>query len=100
MEANILKQNGEIIISVEGRVDTTNAMEFENKIRPCFSETDSTIVLDGTDLSYISSSGLRVILMAYKQITSKGGKFVLRNLIPEVRSVIDMTGFSRIIPIE
>ena len=51
-------------------------------------------------MEYLSSSGLRVILTAHKQANANGGKFVVRNLTREVRAVIDMTGFSRILAIE
>lgn len=100
MEINILKQNEEIIAFIDGRVDTTTATEFEKQIQPYFTEANLPFVLDCAKMSYISSSGLRVILMAHKQITANGGKFILRNLIPEVHSVFEMTGFSRIITIE
>ena len=51
-------------------------------------------------MEYISSSGLRIILTAHKKVTAKGGKFIVRNLTREVSSVIDLTGFSRILTIE
>ncbi|MBO5979882.1 MAG: STAS domain-containing protein, partial [Bacteroidales bacterium] len=47
-----------------------------------------------------SSAGLRVVLTTHKNVTSKGGQFILHNLNKEVRSVFDMTGFSRILTIE
>ena len=64
------------------------------------SEIGLTLIFECEKLDYVSSSGLRVILVAHKQISAKGGKFILRNLTSEVRSVIDLTGFSRIINIE
>lgn len=51
-------------------------------------------------MEYISSAGLRVVLIAHKSITAKGGRFIVRNLSKEVRSVFDMTGFSRILIIK
>jgi anti-anti-sigma factor len=51
-------------------------------------------------MEYISSAGLRVVLMAHKCLTAKGGRFIIRNLGKEVRSVFDMTGFSKIMTIE
>lgn len=100
MEVSIFKQNEEIVVSVDGRVDTIAAPDLEKAIQPYFSETGATLVLDCEKVSFISSSGLRVILLTYKQMTANGGKFILRNLTSEVRSVIDMTGFSRIITIQ
>lgn len=100
MEITVLNQNKEIVVTIDGRVDTITAPELEKVVQPYFPETGITLVFDCEKVAFVSSSGLRVILMAHKQITAKGGKFILRNLTPEVRSVIDMTGFSRIITIQ
>lgn len=100
MEISILNHNEEVVVCVDGRVDTITAPELEKAIQPYFSEAGLTLILECEKISYMSSSGLRVILIAYKQMTANGGRFILRNLIPEVRSVFDMTGFSRIITIQ
>lgn len=100
MEVRILDQNDEKVVVIEGRVDTVTAPELEMKVSPIWTISGITLVFDCSKLEYLSSSGLRVILTAYKQVTSKGGKFILRNLTREVRSVIDLTGFSRILTIE
>lgn len=100
MEVRILDQNDEKVVVIEGRVDTVTASELEMKVSLIWTISGITLVFDCSKLEYLSSSGLRVILTAYKQVTSKGGKFILRNLTREVRSVIDLTGFSRILTIE
>ena len=100
MEVKILEQNGEIVVAIEGRVDTVTVAELEMKITPIWEKPAITMVFDCEKMEYISSSGLRIILSAHKQVTAKGGKFILRNLTREVRSVIDLTGFSRILTIE
>lgn len=100
MEVNIIKQNDETVVSIVGRVDTVTAPELEKNIQQYLSETGITLVFDCEKLEYVSSSGLRIFLTAHKQMIAKGGKFILRNMIPEVRSVIDLTGFSRILTIQ
>lgn len=100
MGINVIRQNDEIVVTIEGRVDTVSSPELEKTIQPYLSEIGITLIFECEKLDYVSSSGLRVILTAHKQISAKGGKFILRNLIPEVRSVIDLTGFSRIINIQ
>lgn len=99
MEIQITKEENVNVVKIIGRLDTNTATTLEKTVTPLFDQ-QTEVVFDCTDLAYISSSGLRVILMSYKQITSNGGKLILRNLIPDVRSVMDITGFSRIIPIE
>ena len=100
MEVQILDQNGEKVVVIEGRVDTVTAPDLEMKVSPIWAKPAITLVFDCEKLEYLSSSGLRIILTAHKQVTAKGGKFIMRNLTREVRSVIDLTGFSRILTIE
>lgn len=100
MELKLLEQDGVMILLVEGRVDTITATELEKKMSPLWSINSVQLVLDCAGMEYLCSSGLRVILTAHKQVTANEGRFVLRNITPEVRSVLDMTGISRIISIE
>ena len=100
MEVKILEQNNETIVVIEGRVDTVTAPDLELKVSQIWAQQGIILVFDCEKLEYVSSSGLRIILSAHKQVTAKGGKFILRNLSKEVRSVIDLTGFSRILTIE
>ena len=100
MELKLLEQDGVMILLVEGRVDTITATELEKKMSPLWSVNSVQLVLDCAGMEYLCSSGLRVILTAHKQVTANEGRFVLRNITPEVRSVLYMTGISRIISIE
>ena len=58
------------------------------------------VILDCTEMNYISSSGLRVFLSMHKEVTSKNGKLIIKNLQPLVKHVFDMTGFSQIFNFE
>lgn len=100
MELKLLEQDGVMILLVEGRVDTITATELEKKMSQLWSINSVQLVLDCAGMEYLCSSGLRVILTAHKQVTANEGRFVLRNITPEVRSVLDMTGISRIIAME
>ena len=100
MEVKILEQNDEKVVSIEGRVDTVTVPDLEMKVSPIWDMPAITLVFDCEKMEYISSSGLRIILTAHKKVTAKGGKFIVRNLTREVSSVIDLTGFSRILNIE
>ena len=100
MEVKILEQNGEKVVAIEGRVDTVTVSELETIVSPLWEMPSMTLVFDCEKMEYISSSGLRIILTTHKQITARGGKFILRNLTREVRSVLDLTGFLRILTIE
>ena len=100
MEVKILEQNDEKVVAIEGRVDTVTVSELETIVSPLWEMPSMTLVFDCEKMEYISSSGLRIVLTTHKQVTANGGKFILRNLTREVRSVLDLTGFSRILTIE
>lgn len=100
MKVEINKVNEETIVVIEGRLDTVTAPELDKEIRPLYVEGGIKVVFDCNALEYVSSSGLRVVLTAHKMLTAKGSKLVLRGLSTEVRSVFDLTGFSRILTIE
>lgn len=81
-------------------MDALSLRELEGDINELQLNLGDWVVVDCKGMTYISSSGLRVILSTHKQLAASGGRFVIRNLNPEVRSVFDMTGFSRILKIE
>ena len=100
MKIEISQTDNQVMVSIEGRLDTVTSSEFEKTVSPYFTTPAIELVLDCAAMEYISSAGLRVVLMAHKSITAKGGNFIIRNLNNEVRSVFDMTGFSRILTIQ
>lgn len=100
MKVDITQNDNKVEVIIEGRLDTVTSPDFEKQLAPFYLIPESELTLDCSAMEYISSAGLRVVLMAHKSIVAKGGRFILRNLSNEVRSVFDMTGFSRILTIE
>ena len=100
MDINIKKETGETIALLSGRLDTPASLE----VAPDFEElkacADGTIVLDCTDMSYISSSGLRIFRTIRKASAQKGGKVIVRSISPDIRNVFMMTGFLNLFQIE
>lgn len=96
MEVQIVKEGNVNVVKIIGRLDTTTAAALEKEVSPLF-VPHAEVVFDFAELAYISSSGLRVVLMAHKKITATGGTFTLKNVIPEIKTVFDMTGFSSIL---
>ncbi|MDR0987328.1 MAG: STAS domain-containing protein [Ruminococcus sp.] len=84
---------------VKGRIDTVTAPDLQAALLPEF-QTANTITLNLAAVNYISSAGLRVLLSAEKEARKKGGKFVITNVLPEVKEVFDMTGFNDILTFE
>lgn len=83
-------------VSIDGRIDTTNAGEFELKMLDLIDKGSSRIILDCSALNYISSSGLRVFLVLLKRMNSISGQFRLCNLQPGIREIFDISGFTSI----
>lgn len=100
MKVEITQTDNQVLVKIEGRLDTVTSSEFEKNLAQYFTMSAVELILDCAAMEYISSAGLRVVLMTHKNITAKGGKFIIRKLTKEVRSVFDMTGFSRILTIE
>ena len=97
MEVNII--NGDkITVELIGRLDTASVADFNEEIAEVIAD-DNDVVFDCKDLEYISSSGLRSVLNAHKQLKAAGGSLELVNLQPAVKSVFDLTGFSVILKI-
>ena len=97
MTINIKKKANELVIELDGRLDTITSPELEAVIK---NELDgvTALKLDFSKLEYISSAGLRVLLSAKKKMDQQGTMEV-SNLSELVREVFDVTGFSDIISI-
>lgn len=100
MKIEISQTGNAVTVCIEGRLDTVTSPELEKALTPHFSTPNTELTLDCAAMEYISSAGLRVVLVSHKSITAKGGRFVLKNLSKEVLTVFEMTGFSRILTIE
>jgi anti-sigma B factor antagonist len=88
----------ENVIRLSGRIDTSNAAEWEKTITEQLSgETENSF--DADELEYISSAGLRVLLSAQKTM-NKQGTMVITGVSTEVQEIFDVTGFSDILTIE
>ena len=93
------KQNGsELNIALVGRLDTSTSPQLEADLRTSLNGVDN-LVFDLTDLDYVSSAGLRVLLSAEKTM-KKQGQMVIRNVKPEIMEIFDVTGFVDILTIE
>ena len=88
----------ELNISLSGRLDTTTAPWLETELNASLPGMES-LVLDFTNLEYVSSAGLRVILAAQK-IMNKQGTMVIRNVNDAIAEVFEMTGFAAMLTFE
>ena len=96
MKIDFSKSNGTLKVTLEGRLDTTTAPEFEKFLGENY-DSKEALIIDCEKLSYISSAGLRVLLSAQKKTK---GSMKLTNVCELVMEVFEMTGFADILVIE
>ena len=95
MKIDFNKNDGELIVVIDGRLDTVTAPELESFLGKQYEGTDS-LTFDCEKLIYISSAGLRVLLTAHKRMK---GAMKLVNVNELVMEVLEMTGFADILEI-
>lgn len=88
------------VIYADYPMDALSLKDFENEMDRLNVNLGDIVVVDCKGMNYICSSGLRAFLTFNKNVTAKGGKLVIRNMEPLVKSVFDMSGFSQIFNIE
>ncbi len=98
MEIKVEHENGTLIAQVEGRVDSANAREFEQVLTAALGDA-KTVIVDFEGLSYISSSGLRVLLLVAKTLRQRSAHLALCSLSESIREVFEISGFDKIIQI-
>lgn len=92
-------KNGTVLtVCVEGRLDTTTAPELDEKLKNGLQGV-TELILDFSELEYISSAGLRVLLSAQKKMNEQGSMKV-RNINEIIGEIFEVTGFSDILTIE
>lgn len=99
MDVKINKVDNKFDVTLSGRLDTTNADQFQKDIEILMEGEKPDITLDCKDMEYTSSQGLRMFLMLQKSVNSRGGSLVMKDMKPQVKEVFDITGFSNIIKI-
>ena len=87
-----------LILKISGRIDGSNAGDFQSKVQESIPQDTGSVILDMNDLIYISSAGLRVILLLAKNLRSKKGKLAMCSVAGPVKDVFTISGFSAIIP--
>jgi len=93
-------ENGKSIISLTGRLDAVTAPAFEEQIRALIENGHLALVVDFEKLDYISSAGLRALLVMAKLLQAKGGEARFASVGTTVQSVFDMSGFNSLFRID
>jgi anti-anti-sigma factor len=88
-----------LILLPVGRLDSSNARSFETLVMAHIDGGQQRLVIDFSRLNFISSSGMRVLLIAAKRLSANEGTIALCNMQDHIEEVFRVSGFDQIIPI-
>ena len=98
MTIKISKNDKTLRVAVRGRLDTLTLPDLEEQLEPALDGAEK-LIFDLSELEYISSTGLRVLLAAGMEMESRGGEMTVTKVRPEVMEVFEITGFVDILTI-
>ena len=96
VETTIQELDGNMVAILAGSLDTAAVPETEKAMSPLLDCEGKDIIIDCTDLTYISSGGLRIFLTVLQKAERKGGQVFIKGMSNDVRAVFAMTGFINI----
>lgn len=86
------------IFHVKGRLDSTSTPELEQRVSICLDQGIKNLVLDFSELDYINSAGLRVLVMSYQRLIPLGGQVMVCGARDYIAEVFNISGYNRIFP--
>jgi anti-sigma B factor antagonist len=92
MDVNVEKVGSIIVVEMFGELDSVSAPDVQAEVLP-LADDGSKVLLDMSNVTYMSSAGLRILLLLYRRINENVGKIVLIGLNEEVKDVMAITGF-------
>lgn len=98
MQIEKINEGNKLTMKISGRLDTMTAPKLESEVKESL-EGIHELVMDFTNLEYISSAGLRVLLLTTKLMKGKGN-FVIKHINEIVNEVFEVTGFMDILNVE
>jgi anti-sigma B factor antagonist len=100
MKTEIKEIEGKMLVTLSGELDTAAAPEVEAALKPLTECEGKDIVIDCSELEYIASSGLRILLGILKKAKAVGSRVVLKNVNDIISDGLKMTGFISIFEFE
>jgi len=92
MDVNVATRQNAQVVTIAGEIDGSSAPEAQAVILAQVGE-GAKVVLDMTGVTYMSSAGLRMLLLAYRTVNNKGGKMALVGLSSDLKDTMSVTGF-------
>jgi anti-anti-sigma factor len=99
MEIKQQKRDNVSILELIGRLDANTAGQLEKTLIPMIESGEKSIILDFSNLEYISSAGLRILLLAAKMQKKSQGKIILCTMKDFIKEIFEIAGFTPIFTI-
>jgi anti-anti-sigma factor len=100
MDITINEQAGTLVVTLAGDLNNVASSQAERDLAPIFERKDCDVVLDCSQMNYISSSGLRILLNIFKHLRGCGHQATLKGMTEEVEEVFDLSGFLQLFKVE
>ena len=100
MKVTILQKEQESVVRIAGELDTIATTEQADDLQQVLNIADKTLVMDCSELEYISSAGLRFFMQLKRESEAKGGSIRITNMNEDVADIFRMSGFKNIFQIE
>ncbi|HBD09675.1 MAG TPA: anti-sigma factor antagonist [Syntrophobacteraceae bacterium] len=99
MELNCEKMDNAMVVTVKGRLDTVTAPDFERQCSAWIDQGEISLLVDLNQLDYVSSAGLRTILVVSKKLKHKGGRMCFCGARDMVLRVLSLANFTSLFPV-
>lgn len=99
MKVTTERQGGALSICIDGRIDGSNVVDFEKAVRTAIGDEDTVVIMDFGNLIYVSSAGLRAVLLTGKTLRGRNAELVLCSLSEPIRKVFEISGFDKLFSI-
>lgn len=99
MNVTAIANGSDVVLSVQGRLDSHSCEAFSNSLQPYLSEGRGSVTLDMAEVGYLSSIGLRIIMETVRNLQAQGRSLAIHNAQPTIYSLFVMTGFHHFIEI-
>lgn len=100
MNTKIEELDGKYVVTLVGEMDTAAATEAEEVLKPLYQSNGKEVIIDCTNLEYIASSGLRILLGILKGAKANGSRVMMRGVNDDIKNVFKLTGFISIFDFE
>ena len=99
MNATIKELEDKFLVTLEGELDTAAAAAVEKKLEPLYTANGKDVEIDCSQLEYIASSGLRILISILKGAKSGGSRVIIKHMNDDIKEVFKLTGFIKLFEI-